>query len=193
MEKIPVIVVVHGGGWVYGDKDLYQYYACTLAERGFAVVCYSYSLAPEYTFPASFVDTNNVISWMYDNADKYGLDMDKVCLAGDSAGAHMTGIYTAICTDEKYASEIGIKVPNNFKPKAIFMNCGKYTLKQEKAADNISADSVNDYELMGDLMGHPATDEELDRIDVLKHVNASLLFLSKQFCNIFICLLIICS
>lgn len=175
MKKLPTIVVVHGGGWVYGDKELYQHYACTLAERGFAVICYTYSLAPEFHFPASFVDTNNVIKWMYEHADEYGLDMDNVCLAGDSAGAHMTGIYTAMCTDEKFASEIGITIPYHFKPKAIFMNCGAYTLKDDKEKDPNKEPDDGDHndELMEDLMGHPATDEELGMLDVLKHINAS--------------------
>ena len=43
---LPVIVSVHGGGWVYGDKELYQYYCMNLAERGFAVVNFTYRLAP---------------------------------------------------------------------------------------------------------------------------------------------------
>ena len=51
--KLPVIVSVHGGGWVYGDKERYQFYCMDLAERGFAVVNFSYRLAPEYKFPAS--------------------------------------------------------------------------------------------------------------------------------------------
>ena len=44
--KLPVIVSVHGGGWVYGDKELYQHYTMNLAQRGFAVVNFSYHLAP---------------------------------------------------------------------------------------------------------------------------------------------------
>ena len=36
--NLPVIVSVHGGGWVYGDKELYQYYCMSIAQRGFAVV-----------------------------------------------------------------------------------------------------------------------------------------------------------
>ena len=57
-EKLPVIVSVHGGGWVYGDKKLYQFYCMSLAQRGFAVVNFSYRLAPESKFPASIIDTN---------------------------------------------------------------------------------------------------------------------------------------
>lgn len=50
--KLPVIVSVHGGGWTYGDKERYQWYCMNLAQRGFAVVNFTYRLAPEYKFPA---------------------------------------------------------------------------------------------------------------------------------------------
>ena len=43
----PVIVSVHGGGWFYGDKELYSYYCCHLASKGFAVVNFNYRLAPQ--------------------------------------------------------------------------------------------------------------------------------------------------
>ena len=54
---LPVIVSVHGGGWVYGDKERYQWYCMDLALRGFAVVNFTYRLAPEFKFPASMEDT----------------------------------------------------------------------------------------------------------------------------------------
>ena len=61
--KLPVIVSVHGGGWVYGDKERYQYYCMSLAQHGFAVVNYTYRLAPKFKFPASLEDTNLVFRW----------------------------------------------------------------------------------------------------------------------------------
>lgn len=60
--NLPVIVSVHGGGWVYGDKELYQYYCMSIAQRGFAVVNFTYRLAPEYQFPAPMEDTNSVFA-----------------------------------------------------------------------------------------------------------------------------------
>ena len=51
--KLPVIFSIHGGGWVYGDKQLYSHYCMRLAQRGFAVVNFSYRLAPESKYPAA--------------------------------------------------------------------------------------------------------------------------------------------
>ena len=124
--KLPVIVDVHGGGYVYGDKELYQFYCMDLALRGFAVINFTYRLAPDYIFPAPLEDTNMVIEWMYKNADKYEFDLNKVYLVGDSAGAHMVSLYAAICSDKEYAKTYDFKVPNGFKPNAVCMNCGAY-------------------------------------------------------------------
>ena len=117
--KLPVIVNIHGGGWVYGDKEIYQFYGMSLAQRGFAVVNFSYRLAPEAKFPAQLEDINNVITWMYQNGDKYGLDMEHVFMVGDSAGGHLCGIYSAICTNERYAMQYNFVIPNGFIPKAL--------------------------------------------------------------------------
>ena len=71
-KLLPVIVNVHGGGWVYGDKELYRFYCMSLAQRGFAVVSFSYRLAPETKFPAPMEDVNAVFTWIADNAAEYG-------------------------------------------------------------------------------------------------------------------------
>ena len=68
---LPVIVSIHGGGWVYGNKEVYQFYCMNLAQRGFAVVNFTYRLAPKFKFPAPLEDTNNVIRWIFDNAKEY--------------------------------------------------------------------------------------------------------------------------
>ena len=55
-DKLPVIVNVHGGGWVYGDKETYQFYCMDLCRRGYAVVNASYRLAPLFKYPAQLED-----------------------------------------------------------------------------------------------------------------------------------------
>ena len=73
--KCPIIVNVHGGGYVYGDKELYKRYCMDLARRGFAVVNFNYRLAPRWKFPAPLEDLNNVMHWI--SKDLEGQDMPK--------------------------------------------------------------------------------------------------------------------
>lgn len=166
--KLPVIVVVHGGGWVYGDKELYQFYGMTLAQRGFAVVNYSYRLAPENKFPAQIEDTNAVITWMFENQDEYGLDMDHVFLVGDSAGGHLAALYADICTNPEYAKRYSFEVPHGFVPTALGLNCGAYTPTRE-----VPMEEGSNSELMTDLLPNGGTPEEAEHIDATRHVTAA--------------------
>lgn len=162
--KIPVIISIHGGGWVYGDKDRYQYYCMSLAQHGFAVINFTYRLAPKYKFPAGLEDTNNVVRWMLKNAEQYGFDTAKVFFVGDSAGAHMLGLYSCICTNPEYAGMIGITAPRGFVPTAVALNCGVYHVEKRKKK------GLTD-RLMADLMPHKGTEEELKKVCVIPYVN----------------------
>ncbi len=126
--KLPVIVIVHGGGWVYGDKGVYQFYGMRLAQRGFAVVNYSYRLAPEAKFPASMQDTESLFKWICDNADKYGLDAQNVFAVGDSAGAHLLSLYAAALTNDNYRKNFPFIQKKNLCLRGLALNCGIYDI-----------------------------------------------------------------
>lgn len=166
--KLPVIVNIHGGGWVYGDKEIYQFYGMSLAQRGFAVVNFSYRLAPEAKYPAQLEDINKVITWMYQNRDKYGLDLEHVFMVGDSAGGHLCGIYSAICTNVEYASQYKFKIPNGFVPKAIGLNCGVYN----PIADGEVLGRKEDVDLIEDLLPEKSSAREQELVNLTNHITS---------------------
>ena len=155
--KLPVIVSVHGGGWVYGTKETYQFYCMSLAQRGFAVVNYYYRLAPEHRYPAQIEDTNAVIKWIIGNGDAYGFDTDNVFAVGDSAGGHLLSVYAAMLNDEAYAKHYGIDTPEGFRFNAIALNCGLY--RQEYTRKGTAA------RLLNDLLPKGWTREDLDMLN----------------------------
>ena len=161
-KKLPVIVSVHGGGWVYGDKERYQFYCMNLVQRGFAVVNYTYRLAPENKFPACLEDTNSVFTWVLANAETYNFDTDNIFAVGDSAGGHNLGLYASFCTNPDYAARFEFTPPKGFVPKAIALNCGAYT-------PGVAADGSTDA-LIADLMPNGGTPEELELINVLGYI-----------------------
>lgn len=167
-ELLPVIVSVHGGGWVYGDKERYQYYCMSLAQRGFAVVNFTYRLAPEHQFPAHLEDVNAVFSWAQDHGAEFKMDTDHVFAVGDSAGAHLLGLFTALCTDSKYAAQFAFRPRPGFKPTAIALNCGTYKIAFSR--DPEVPDGTR--ELMAALLPGKGTPEELKKINVLSHINS---------------------
>lgn len=170
-ETLPVIVSVHGGGWVYGDKERYQWYCMSLAQHGFAVVNYTYRLAPEHQFPASMQDTSAVFEWVLAHAQKYGFDTEHVFAVGDSAGAHMLSMFCAACTDTSYASALGIQTPKGFVPAGVALNCGSYkiVIPEQKTGDMMLDLTAN---LMKDLLPDGGSKEECALISPIDHLNS---------------------
>lgn len=168
---LPCIVSVHGGGWVYGDKDRYQWYCMSLAQRGFAVVNFTYRLAPEFQFPASMEDTAAVFAWVSEHAAEHGIDLDNVFAVGDSAGAHMLTMYAASLADPSYADALGIDVSKSPKLKAVALNCGAYRIEVDHAmAEGEMGDMTSG--LMAELLPGGGTEEECALISPIDHLSA---------------------
>lgn len=133
--RLPVIVSVHGGAWVYGTKEVYQFYCMSLAQRGFAVVNFTYRLAPEFKYPAAIEDINSVFQWILTNADTYGLDTDNLFAVGDSAGAHLLAVYACILTNPDYAATYPTVHIPDITLRGVALNCGKYVMDQDFEED----------------------------------------------------------
>ena len=144
-SALPVIAIIHGGAWVYGDKDVYQFYGMSLAARGFAVVNFSYRLAPEFKFPSALEDICAVFRWIYENAGTYHFDTDNLFAVGDSAGAHLTTLFSGILTKPDYKKALKeafpkakLTLPKGMHLNAVALNCGKYDLGNDKELDENS-------------------------------------------------------
>lgn len=89
-------VLVHGGGWVAGDKQQYiTYIFQPLSDAGFAWFSINYRLAPQYKFPADADDVEDAIHWVKTNAAKYKVDPKRIALIGESAGGHLVSLVGA--------------------------------------------------------------------------------------------------
>ncbi len=94
--KIPLVVFVHGGGWLVNDKyaDI-GYMKKTVAailEKGYAMASIDYRFATQAVFPAQIQDCNRAVSYLYDHADTYGFDKDRFAIMGFSAGGHLASL-----------------------------------------------------------------------------------------------------
>ena len=162
--RLPVIVSIHGGGWVYGDKNIMQFYCMSLAEKGFAVVNFSYRLAPKYKHPTPLEDANKIFCWVLKNADTYGFDTKNVFAVGDSVGANILGLYCCLCTNPNYARKMAIKTPQGFVPRAVALNSGLYRLVrgEELLLDSLAEAYFTD----------GGTDKEYAEINLAEYVTA---------------------
>ncbi len=95
-EKMPLVIFIHGGGWLSNDKyaDM-GYMRKTVAEiisSGFAMASIDYRFSTQAVFPAQIQDCNRAVSFLYDNADKYGFDINRFAVMGFSAGGHLASL-----------------------------------------------------------------------------------------------------
>ena len=94
--KLPLVVFIHGGGWIGNDKYADMGYmtntVAAMLNNGIAVASIDYRFATQAVFPAILQDCNKAVSFLYDNADKYSLDKNKIALMGFSAGGHLASL-----------------------------------------------------------------------------------------------------
>ena len=143
-NALPTIVSIHGGGYVYGTKEIYRRYGMDMARRGFAFVNFNYRLAPKWKFPTPLWDTNSVMEWICKNAVRYHLDPRRIILVGDSAGAQLASQYAAIVTNKEYATAFHMTVPD-ITIRALGLNCGMYNPRVflENGATGVARDYLD--------------------------------------------------
>lgn len=164
--KLPVIVSVHGGGWVYGDKKLYSHYCMSLAKRGFVVVNFTYRLSPESKFPCHLEDTAKVFDWVLKNGTQFGMDLDNVFAVGDSAGGHILALFSSLCTNPEFAEKFDFKAPENFVPRAIALNCAVLDMETIRASSGSSTMA-----LMKDVLPKGKMEEYIKLANPIAYVN----------------------
>lgn len=159
----PTIVNIHGGGWVYGNKEVYQFYCMSLAMRGFTVVNINYRLAPENKFPAAIEDINMAVKFIGEQGKNYFIDKDRLVMVGDSAGGQLVSHYAAILTNPEFAKLFDFEVPD-VTVKALGLNCGAYNSKA-------MAESGSD-EMFWEYIGENPSPELVEMVDTTGHMTS---------------------
>lgn len=90
-DVLPVIIYIHGGGWVVGNLDTHDRIMRMLsAEMGAVVMGIDYTLSPEAKFPQAIRECASAAVYLHEHAAEYGIDPEDVSIAGDSGGANMS-------------------------------------------------------------------------------------------------------
>ena len=100
--KSPAVVMIHGGGWVGGDKAAAREFntGSMLAKAGYVVVSVNYKLDGDDRWPTNLFDCKNAVRFLRANAGKYGVDVDHIGVIGGSAGGHLA-LMVAYTSDVK--------------------------------------------------------------------------------------------
>ncbi|WP_052050404.1 alpha/beta hydrolase [Leptolyngbya sp. KIOST-1] len=128
-ETLPTVVWSHGGAYISGDKEQIGNYAQVLAARGFTVVSVGYSIAPRATFPTPIRQVNQALGYLVKHSDRLHVDPNRLFLAGDSAGSHISAQLAVAITEPTYAQALGITptvTPEQIAGMVLY--CGPYNI-----------------------------------------------------------------
>ncbi|MBS1961841.1 MAG: alpha/beta hydrolase [Bdellovibrionales bacterium] len=125
----PLVVWIHGGGWLSGSRATITPVAKQLAGAGFAVAVPDYTLAPTARYPESTRELSTALAYLSAHAAEYGGDARRIILAGDSAGANLAGSLAALATNPEAVKKTGIAAPlaANVVRGTVF-DCGLFDL-----------------------------------------------------------------
>lgn len=129
-EPQPVLVWVHGGGYVGGDKLCCKPWAHVIAaECKVAVVSINYCLAPDQHYPGPLLQLSEALDFLSENAQKFSLDVSRIFLAGDSAGAQIVSQYAAAVSNPELQKAIKFRPPvSREQLRGILLCCGFYNM-----------------------------------------------------------------
>lgn len=151
VRQAPLIIFVHGGGFVAGSKDQ----GCTpldkgFVRRGFAVACINYRLATEATLPAAIIDTKSAVRALRANASKYNIYPKKIGMWGESAGGHLVAMAGTSARVKKF--EKGSLLNISSAVQAVVDDFGPMDLAKE-----VKESPDKNIKLLGVLMGKNIT------------------------------------
>ncbi|MFD1343141.1 alpha/beta hydrolase fold domain-containing protein [Litorisediminicola beolgyonensis] len=159
-RPLPVVVFLHPGAWQRRDKRAVR--TMFVLEHGFALVSIGYRLAQQARFPAQVQDVNDGLRHLLDHADEYGIDPDRMVLAGTSAGAHLASLAVLAKDHAAFHPVEGLA------PRGIVSVYGAYDMpKLLEGATDLSTDHVSAESPLGLMFGAPP----LTRMDLLREVS----------------------
>lgn len=104
-KKLPVVLWIHGGGWVTGDKANVQSKPQWFLEQGCVFVSTNYQLLPKVEMETIVRDIAKSLGWVHKNIESFGGDPNKIFVMGHSAGAQLAAL---VCVDERYLQSEGV-------------------------------------------------------------------------------------
>ena len=127
---LPVILWIHGGGFISSSADTVKDYVTMLANEGYVVANLDYTIAPDAHYPVPVQQANAALEYMSAHAADFGGDGAQLFVGGDSAGAQIASQVAAVETNPALAKSVGIVTsiaPTDLRGAILF--CGLYDMK----------------------------------------------------------------
>jgi len=125
----PILLYIHGGGFIKGDKDYRVTNSELFAHHGYFVFNIDYRMPPNVSLIENFTDIVKAFNYIETLAKDYNIDTTKIVVSGDSSGAYQTAMLAASAFDDELRASLGLPETNN-KPAALALMCGLYDMVQ---------------------------------------------------------------
>lgn len=134
-QNRPAVVVVHGGGWLNGDKTKFRALTIALAERGYVTAAIEYRLGGEAYFPAAIHDCNAAVRYLKAHSKRLGIAPSRIGAVGGSAGGHLVGLMASGFKDPQLQGNGG-NAKQSSKLKAAIVLAGPLQMLTGSVAAN---------------------------------------------------------
>jgi acetyl esterase/lipase len=147
----PVVLFVHGGAWVFGDKNFFGLYRSVgqfLARHGVVAVLINYRLSPLVRHPAHVQDVARAYAWVRRHTREYGGDPDQIFLVGHSAGGHLVAL---LATDARYLKDpaLGLTAADRAALRGVISVCGVYRIPKPDEFAEMAGDMLKAFQAAG--------------------------------------------
>lgn len=163
-KPLPVIALIHGGGWVNGDRIGYAAQAIQLARTGdYAAVGVGYRLSKEASWPAQVYDCKAAIRWIRAHAKEYNLDADKIAVWGSSAGGHLSSLLGTSGDVKELEGNLGPNTSCSSRVQCVVNLCGPEDFTQALMFDKEGQPIWKDDAVSG-LLGGSAQEKHAEGV-----------------------------
>jgi acetyl esterase/lipase len=153
-KPLPVIALIHGGGWIRGDRAGYAAAAIQLARTGdYAVVPVGYRLTNEAKWPEQIYDCKAAIRWIRGHAQEFNLDPDRIGVWGSSAGGHLSSLLGTGGDVKELEGSIGSYPNMSSRVQCVVNLCGPQDFTKALMNDKEGKPIVEDEAVVGLLGG----------------------------------------
>lgn len=135
-KKHPIMLYIHGGGFIKGDKDYRITNSEFFAHHGYFVFNIDYRMPPNVEIDENFADIIRAFNYISVLAKYCNIDTDKIVVSGDSSGAYQSAMLAAFCTDKNLLEHYDLPTPE-LKPAALALMCGIFDLRKLEQTPNI--------------------------------------------------------
>ncbi|MGV3662191.1 MAG: alpha/beta hydrolase fold domain-containing protein [Prosthecobacter sp.] len=163
-KPLPVVALIHGGGWVNGDRLGYGAQAIQLARTGnYAAVTVGYRLTKEAHWPSQVHDCKAAIRWIRAHAKELNLDADKIAVWGSSAGGHLSSLLGTSGDVKEVEGDLGPNTAFSSRVQCVVNLCGPEDFTQSLMFEKDGKPVAKDDAVSG-LLGGSYTEKHAEAV-----------------------------